>query len=189
MTARSASGRNPALRIHGGEARSRRLVAPRGIRPSQGLVTEAIFNVLGPSVLEVEVLDLFAGSGALGIEALSRGAAHATFVDSSDESVAAIRQNLAALSYADRARVARADVKRWLRGHADEVARARVVFLDPPYRDPVLGETLSLLDELVAEGTTVVAERGSRDDLPEFQRLQVTRDRRYGGTSVTIARA
>ena len=148
---------------------------------------QAIFNVLGPAVLEASVIDLFAGSGALGIEALSRGAARATFVDRDEESVAAIRQNLAALGYAERATVARADVPRWLRANAERLASARIVFLDPPYNDPSLPATLRLLDELVAEGTTVVAEHGSREPLPELAHLHVTRARRYGGTSVTIA--
>lgn len=152
-------------------------------------MVEAIFNVLGARVLDAEVLDLFAGSGSLGIESLSRGAARATFIDQSDASIAAVRQNLDVLGYRDRAYVVRADVQRWLRGHPAEVARTRVVYLDPPYRNPVLGETLLLLEQLVEAGTVVVAERGTRDALPELTRLEVIRDRRYGDTSVTIASA
>ena len=173
----------------GGEARSRHLVAPVGIRPTQGMVVQAIFNMLGGAVVEAEVLDLFAGSGALGIEALSRGAARATFVDKSEESVTAIRRNLETLGYRDRAVVDRADVPRWLSNHPAEVRKARIVVLDPPYADAVLGQTLTALDALVAEGTLVVAEHGVRDPLPELARLEVTRERRYGTTSVTIATA
>ena len=153
------------------------------------MVVQAIFNMLGPAILDAEVIDLFAGSGALGLEALSRGAASATFVERSEEGVAAIRQNLQVLGYQERGRVVRADAVQWLRGHAAEVARAGVVLLDPPYRDPVLVEALGALDAAVAEGAWVVAERWTRQPLPELRRLAVTRDRRYGDTSVTIAHA
>ena len=179
----------PRLTVHGGEARGRRLVAPRDIRPTQGMVVQAIFNMLGPAVLEAEVLDLFAGSGALGIEALSRGAAAATFVERSEEGVAAIRRNLETLGYRERGRVVRAEAVHWVRGHGPEVGRAKVVLLDPPYRDPVLATALAALDVAVGEGTLVVAEHWSRQALPELSRLRVTRDRRYGDTSVTIAQA
>jgi 16S rRNA (guanine966-N2)-methyltransferase len=153
------------------------------------MVVQAIFNMLGGAVVEAEVLDLFAGSGALGIEALSRGAARATFVDSSHESVTAIRRNLETLGYGDRACVDRSEVSRWLRSHRAEVAKARIVFLDPPYADPALGLTLTELDAMVVEGTIVVAEHGVRDPVPDLTRLQVTRERRYGTSSVTIASA
>ncbi len=175
--------------MHGGEARGRRLLTPRGIRPTQGLVAEAIFNVLGARVLEAEILDLFAGSGALGIEALSRGAGHATFVDSSEESLRVIGRNLETLGYQDRARLARSDAVRWVRAHPGDVRRAGIVFLDPPYRDAGLDDALRALDAVVAEGALVVAEHWDRHPWPDLERLRVTRDRRYGGTSVTIASA
>jgi 16S rRNA (guanine966-N2)-methyltransferase len=178
-----------ALRLHGGDARGRHLAAPRGIRPTQGMVVEAIFNMLGAEVIGAAVIDLFAGSGALGLEALSRGAARATFVDESDESVRAIRRNLETLGYQETGFVVRSDVPRWLHSHPAEVAKARIVLLDPPYRDPVLSAALTELDKLVGEGAIVVAERGTRDPLPELARLELTRERRYGDTSVTIARA
>ncbi|HEX6548098.1 MAG TPA: 16S rRNA (guanine(966)-N(2))-methyltransferase RsmD [Candidatus Dormibacteraeota bacterium] len=174
------------LRIEGGEDRGRRLTAPAGIRPTQGMVKQAIFNLLGVRVLEAQVLDLFSGSGALGIEALSRGAAGATFVESSEAAVAAIRVNLAAVGYLDRARVVRGDAVWWVRGHPVEVARHKLVLLDPPYADPVLETALAALDAVVAVGTLVVAERASASPVPALARLTVDRDRRYGGSSVTI---
>src|ERR1035437_2126310 len=102
------------LRVAGGEARGRRLKAPKGIRPTQGMVKEAIFNLNRPGIADVQVLDLFAGSGALGIEALSRGAAAVTFVDREPRGLAILRQNLDALDLKERARVVRWDVVRWL---------------------------------------------------------------------------
>src|SRR5579859_2136660 len=102
------------LRVTGGESRGRRLKAPRNIRPTQGVVKEAIFNIVGAEIPDALVVDLFAGSGALGIEALSRGAAHVTFVDREPRGLAILRQNLDALGFKDRARVIRADAARWL---------------------------------------------------------------------------
>jgi 16S rRNA (guanine966-N2)-methyltransferase len=177
------------LRVAGGEAAGRRLGAPRGIRPTQGLVREAIFNVLGPLVLDAVVLDLFAGSGALGIEALSRGAAAVTFVDRDESAARVIRRNLEALGIGERGRVSRADVTRWLSGHREDVSAASLVLLDPPYNDPVLEHALALLDSLVAGGTTVVVEHAHRQALPVLERLGPRRQRRYGDTAVSVLHA
>jgi 16S rRNA (guanine966-N2)-methyltransferase len=178
-----------SLRVHGGEAGGRRLVAPPGIRPSEGVVKEAIFNVLGGAVLDATALDLCAGSGALGIEALSRGAGRAVFVERAERAVVAIRRNLATLDYQDRGRVFRAEVARWLEGRPADVARCGLVLFDPPYNDPVVERVLRLLDRLCAEGTIVVAEHGVRQALPVLARLRAVRDRRYGDTQVTFLEA
>ena len=85
------------LRVAGGEARGRRLKAPKGIRPTQGMVKQAIFNLVGPDIADAQVLDLFAGSGALGIEALSRGAGSCMFVESDRSLARLIAENLARL--------------------------------------------------------------------------------------------
>src|SRR5436853_4422241 len=126
------------LRVAGGEAKGRRLKAPKNIRPTQAMVKQAIFNMLGPAIEGGRVLDLFAGSGALGIEALSRGAASVTFVDQQERGLAILRQNLDALGFKDRTRVIRGDVVRWLEASPDAVKAADFVFLDPPYDDVVL---------------------------------------------------
>jgi len=174
------------MRVVGGELGGRRLTAPRGIRPTQGLVKEAVFNILGPSVDRATVLDLFAGSGALGIEALSRGAATATFVDHDDAAVRAIRRNLGALGLGERGKAVRAEVTTWLVSHPDDVKAASLVLLDPPYNDAILEHALALLDTLVAGGTTVVVEHAHRQRLPRLHRLQSLRQRRYGDTAVSI---
>lgn len=166
----------------------RRLSAPRGIRPTQGLVREAIFDLVAPVVDGAAVIDLFAGSGALGIEALSRGAAKATFVDQDEQAVRVVRQNLEALGLDGRGRTVRADVTRWLAANPETVRAATLVLLDPPYNDAVLEHALALLDPLAAEGATVVAERFHRQGLPELRRLRVVRDRRYGDTGVSVLR-
>jgi 16S rRNA (guanine966-N2)-methyltransferase len=176
------------LRITGGESRGRRLKAPKNIRPTQGIVKEAIFNLVGPDIRDANVLDLFAGSGALGIEALSRGAATVTFVDREPRGLAILRQNLNALELKERTRVIRQDVVRWLEAAPEELDRADLILLDPPYGDDVLDRTLKALDRGTT-GATVVAEHSRRQDLPALSRLQVSRERRYGDTMVTVLRA
>jgi 16S rRNA (guanine966-N2)-methyltransferase len=175
------------LRVGGGEARGRRLRAPKGIRPTQGMVKAAIFNIVGPGIQGAHVLDLFAGSGAIGIEALSRGAAEVTFVDREPRGLAILRQNLDALELKDRAHVVRGDVVRWLESSPGAVGRAGLVFLDPPYEDVVLDRALLALDKALTDAT-VVAEHSRRQTLPTLSRLQLDRQRRYGDTMVTVFR-
>ena len=173
------------LRVSGGEARGRRLKAPKNIRPTQGMVKQAIFNMVGPDIEGARVLDLFAGSGALGIEALSRGAAGVTFVDQQPRGLAILRQNLEALGFKERARLVRSDVVRWLEASPDVVGAADFVFLDPPYDDAVLDRSLRVLDREV-KGATVLAEHSRRQQLPQLERLRLDRERRYGDTVVTV---
>jgi 16S rRNA (guanine966-N2)-methyltransferase len=151
------------------------------------MVKAAIFNMVGPGIEDAYVLDLFAGSGALGIEALSRGAAGVTFVDREPRGLAILRQNLDVLHLKERAHVVRGDVVHWLEVSSEEVGRAGFVFLDPPYEDVVLDRALAALDRSVS-GALVVAEHSRRQQLPALTRLQIDRQRRYGDTMVTVFR-
>jgi len=173
------------IRVSGGEARGRRLKAPKNIRPTMDMVKQAIFNMVGPDIEGSTVLDLFAGSGALGIEALSRGAAMVTFVDQQPRGLAILRQNLDALGFKDRAHIVRGDVVRWVEASPDAVRKADFVFLDPPYDDAVLDRALRALDHTV-EDATVLAEHSRRQQPPSLERLHVDRERRYGDTVVTV---
>ena len=175
------------LRVAGGEARGRRLKTPKNIRPTQGLVKQAIFNMVGPEVEGARVLDLFAGSGALGIEALSRGALTVTFVDRQPRGLAILRQNLDALGVKERAQVVRGDVVHWLESSPDTVKTADLVFLDPPYDDVVFDRTLRALDRGLGTAS-VFAEHSKRQEVPALTRLKVDRERRYGDTVVTVFR-
>ena len=140
-------------------------------------------------IADATVIDLFAGSGALGLEALSRGAAVATFVELSEACASILRRNLDDLAYGGRARVIRGDAVRWLNGHPDEVAAADIVFLDPPYADASLDSALRELDRLTVAGAVVVAEHARSRELPEPVRLQRLTSRRYGDSAVTIFEA
>ena len=173
-------------RVIAGRFGGRRLQAPPGdaTRPTADRVREALFSILGTRVQDARVLDLFAGSGALGLEALSRGAAQVTFVETAPAALKALRANLAAVG-AD-AEVVRADALRWLRGAPGDARQYDLVFLDPPYRRAeALGATLSeLLPAVLAPGALVVAESDRRSPL-ELS-IHATDERRYGDTLIRI---
>lgn len=171
------------MRVIAGELGGRRLVSARGAatRPTADRVREALFSMLG-DVGGLAVLDLFAGSGALGIEALSRGAGHATFVERSKPALDALRSNLEALGLAGRTRVVASDALAALRagGTYD------LVFLDPPYAmAAALAPTLSRdLPAVLAPAARVVSESDRRS--PLTLALDLVRERRYGDTMIRI---
>lgn len=177
------------MRVVAGTARGRRLHAPAGhdVRPTSDRVREAIFS----SITSLEaidgavVVDLFAGTGALGIEALSRGAAHVTFVDHSPAAIAAIRSNLASTGLDDPSTttVVRYDVARWLAGAGAPPHRIDLAFADPPYDFEGWQGLLDALDAL--DATVLMLESGRLVEVGE--RYEVRRQKRYGGTVVTIA--
>ena len=174
----------PPVRVVAGTARGRRLVGPPGTstRPTADRVREATFNALGSlGVVEgATMVDLFAGSGAMGIEALSRGAASATFVDIDGRALDAVRANLDATGLADRATVVRSDAARWL---DDQVGAADLAVLDPPYATTD-DELVALLGRLPA--TVAVLESDRTIDPPAPWR--VLRSRTYGASVVTLVR-
>jgi 16S rRNA (guanine966-N2)-methyltransferase len=170
------------LRVVAGSFKGRRLVAPRGARtrPTADRVREALFSMLG-EVGGARVLDLYAGSGALGIEALSRGAESATFVDRDPRAVAAIERNLASLGL--EARVARQDVLRFL---ARTDGAFDLVFCDPPYDSAtrLAGPLAERLPALIAEDARIVTESAKRNPLVLPFPLLV--ERTYGDTRIAI---
>ncbi|HEY3018582.1 MAG TPA: 16S rRNA (guanine(966)-N(2))-methyltransferase RsmD [Solirubrobacteraceae bacterium] len=171
------------MRIVAGEWGGRRLVAPpgRATRPTSDRVREALFSILGPLAGE-RVLDLFAGSGALGLEALSRGAARATLVERAPAALRALRANVEALGAS--ADVVAADARTFLRSAREQGAEYDLVFLDPPYRAATrLGRDLGL-ELVLADGARVVAESDRRSPLDLG--IPVTDERRYGDTLIRI---
>jgi 16S rRNA (guanine966-N2)-methyltransferase len=176
------------VRIVAGLYGGRRLSAPPGAatRPTSDRVREALFSILGP-LDGLRALDLFAGSGALGLEALSRGAAHVTFVESADAAVRAIRTNLEALGVPREAAAVRPqDARAFVRAARAGAHEYDLVLLDPPYRlAPELGRELSpALAELIAADGRIVCESDRRQPL-ELE-LPLTDERRYGDTLIRI---
>ena len=182
------------MRVTAGADRGRKLRAPRGAttRPTGAKVREAIFNILGPPPPH-PVLDLFAGTGSLGIEALSRGAVAADFVERDARALGILQRNLHELGFSGRVRVIGAGVLHALHRMAS-AADGRVfgwVFVDPPYASGEVDPVLSLLagSELLAEGAVVIVEHDRRHLPAEVFGTLVMTDRRfYGDTGVSFYR-
>jgi 16S rRNA (guanine966-N2)-methyltransferase len=177
-------------RITAGEWRGRALATPkhgRELRPTTALVRQALFNMLGDRIPGARVLDLYAGAGTVGFEALSRGAAHATFVERDRAALDCVLQTADRLGCRDRVRTVSADVPTWLRGRPGELAGADVAFLDAPYRDDGVVEALRLLGE--QPPGLVVCEHHRARRLPErLGGLARVRESVYGTTQLTILR-
>lgn len=176
------------MRIVAGAARGRRLTAPRGsdVRPTTDRVKEALFSSLQPLLPGARVLDLFAGSGQLGLEALSRGAASVTLVERARPALDALRRNVEVVGLAG-AEVVGRDVAAALREAVLPGAPFDLVLLDPPYHHPKaeLAALLAALVDHLAPGATVVLERAARDGTPPWPpALRPVGARRYGDTAL-----
>ena len=180
------------MRVISGELGGRPLAAPRGreTRPTSDRVREALFMALEP-LTGLRVVDLYAGSGALGIEALSRGAAWVDFVESSSVARAALEKNLSGLDLRDRSRVWRLTLPRGLSRLKAELAAADLVLADPPYGGSEARVVLAALGQggALRRGARVVIEHHAKDDVPERAGdLRRDRVRKYGETVVTTYR-
>ena len=178
------------MRVIAGTLKGRRLAPVKGrIRPTAAKVREAIFNILGEAVIETRVLDLFAGTGALGIEALSRGAKAAVFVEDHPEALKVLRRNLHDLGLTAQTMVLPIPVLTALKKLAVRGERFTLAFLDPPYGGGVAAGVLEALAaaQLMLPQTWVVAEHSRRESLPERGGDLWRRElRRYGDTQVAF---
>jgi 16S rRNA (guanine966-N2)-methyltransferase len=182
-----------AGRVIAGSAKGVRLAAPGpGTRPLTDRVKQTLFAVLEPDLAGAVVLDLFAGSGAGGIEALSRGAARALFVERDGGASRAIAENLRRTGLAERGEVVRRDVAAWLADEAGAgpAAPFGIVLIDPPYADTdALARALELIGPYLAPGGVVVAKHFWRDAPPAGPGLLASvRERRFGETALTFYR-
>jgi 16S rRNA (guanine966-N2)-methyltransferase len=179
------------LRIIAGKYKGRRLKTPRGsaIRPTADRIREAIFNILGGGCRDRQVFDIFAGTGALGLEALSRGANRAVFVDNRRTAVDAIRRNIAVCGCEENSAVFLADVRRQLDCLNQVERTAELVFLDPPYQLDLIRPALQHLvrRSLVAPEARLVIEHSVHEALPELEgHFRLDDRRRYGKTLVSF---
>jgi len=182
------------MRITSGEYGGRTLMVPKGdaVRPTQDRVREALFSMLMSVVPGARVLDLFAGSGAVGLEALSRGAVHATLVEADRRHAAVIQKNIDALKCADRTTLVTADAYAWIAG-GGAGKDYDFVFADPPYalaRERGYADVLDTLAAkgIVAPGGLFVAEMAAHQDPDERPGWDLLRDRTYGQTRLAVYR-
>jgi 16S rRNA (guanine966-N2)-methyltransferase len=182
------------MRIIAGQRRGHKIDGPRpstGTRPTRDLIREALFNILGDLVVDRTVVDLFAGTGALGLEALSRGARQAIFVERDRENVGLIHRNIATLRYQDRAQVRLGDAYRWARSFEPIDDLPLVVFLDPPYREyeiraPEVNRMLGRLVEKMPPGSAVALESWRDLDGQILPGLASWDIRRYGSSQIAL---
>lgn len=174
------------MRVIAGSARGLRLTAPKDAltRPISDKVKESLFGSLGERVVGSRFLDLYAGSGAIGIEALSRGADHATFVEHARAAVGVIRENLERTGLADRGEVHARRVEAFLTDAA--TGPWDVAVLDPPYAERTLDLPLERLRSHLAPGGLVVVKHFWRTPMPPAMGLAVVRSRRFGETALTF---
>jgi 16S rRNA (guanine(966)-N(2))-methyltransferase RsmD len=176
------------MRVISGSARGRRLKEPEGhhIRPTTDMVKESIFNIVQFDIEGRRILDLFAGTGQLGIEALSRGASAAVFVDESGDAAKLVRDNVKAVGLEDRATIVRSDALSYLRQGG---GRFDVIFLDPPYDTTLIEKALKTIFEfdLVKENGIIICETKEDRLLPDVAAPYIKgREYRYGKIKITL---
>lgn len=182
------------MRIIAGKFRGRQFLAPdtAATRPITDRVKQSVFDILSPMIPEATIYDCFAGTGSMGLECLSRGAAHVTFFEADRSAVGRLRKNIAALNVADRSTLVAGDLFKWFRDPRLNGC-ASLVFLDPPYRylnqqpDDIRRLATDLADRHLATDAVVVFRHDVRDelDLPPFARVDI---REYGGMTVEFLR-
>ncbi len=174
------------MRVITGISRGRRLVTPAGldVRPTTDNVKEAVFSIIQFSIEGRRFLDAFAGSGQMGVEALSRGASAAVFIDSSKQSVDAVRKNLAAAGLEKNAVVVKGDTLAYLSSQRE---RFDIAFLDPPYRTGLLQSALALMPAALSKNGIVICEHPADEELDEsIGRLLLKKRRKYGRIMISV---
>jgi 16S rRNA (guanine966-N2)-methyltransferase len=184
-------GPSTGVRVIGGERRGKKLLSVYGLatRPTANRVRESIYNIISSRVPEAVVLDLFAGTGILGIEALSRGARFALFIDSCSAPVETIRKNLIACRFEARAKVIQQDIQKGLRWLKNECPPFSLAFLDPPYQKALIGSTLAHLHDsgALSPNALIVVEHSASEPLPEIlSEFKQIDQRNYGKTLVSF---
>lgn len=179
------------MRIITGKAKGCKLKAPKGMqtRPTTDRVKESLFNILGENVISAQVLDIFAGSGALGLEALSRGADSAVFIDFGRESISVIAANARQSKLETACSFLQSDVKSALTKLSAQQNSFDLVFCDPPYNQGLVDETLSQLDgsSLLAANCIIVVEHSKHEPpLASWKRFLLRRSEKYGETTLSF---
>jgi len=176
------------MRIITGTAKGCKLKTPKGMdtRPTADRIKESLFNILGTDIIGTHVLDIFAGTGNLGLEALSRGAIDAVFVDQSMDSVSIIKQNAEHTKLAEAAEIMKCDVFTAMKKLQRVGKKFDVVFCDPPYNKNLSQKALLLFDELdlLVSGALVIVEHATEDSLElDLKNIVLFRNQRYGSTT------
>ena len=176
------------MRVITGTARGRKLVSPVGydVRPTSDMAKESVFSILNFDIEGKVFLDLFAGSGQMGIEALSRGAEKAIFIDNSRDAQKVIAQNIKITGFESKSRLDYKDYKSFLTTNTETID---IAFLDPPYNKKMIDEALPLLSDSMSENGIIVCESDKKEELPEQAGdFKVHKVYQYGRVKITVYR-
>lgn len=179
------------LRVISGKARGLKLNAPKNddVRPTTDRVKESLFNIINPYIMDSEILDLFAGTGSLGIECLSRGANKCVFIDNSKESINIVKSNIKKARVENESIVMNLDFKSAIKSLALKNQRFDVIFMDPPYYKNMFNDALSEIDNnnILKEDGIIIVEHDTKDKFPDdIGRLYKSREKKYGNTTITF---
>ena len=178
------------MRVISGSARGLKLNTPSDdrVRPTTDRVKESMFNIIQDRVYDSQVLDLFAGSGALGIEALSRGASQAVFCDNSLDSIKIIRSNIEKARVVDRSQLVSGDFKKCLRDMKTRKQKFDLIFVDPPYYKGLFEEVLETIRtrEILKKDGIVIVEHDANTPIEPLEGLEVFKEKKYGITMLTF---
>lgn len=178
------------MRVISGSAKGRKLKAPEGLttRPTTDRIKESLFNIIAGDLYECRFLDLFSGSGGMGIEALSRGAQKAVFVDNNKNSVYVIKENIKATRFEGRAKVLNRDVSSAILMLGSLGEKFDIIFMDPPYNRGFVESTLTYIVKagILADDGYIIAEQSQEDKIPDVQGLEVFRVKDYKITKMTF---
>lgn len=178
------------MRVISGSARGLKLNTPGDdrVRPTTDRVKESMFNIVQDWVYDSQVLDLFAGSGALGIEALSRGASQAVFCDNSLDSIKIIKSNIEKARVADRSQIVNGDFKRCLRDMEAKNQSFDMIFVDPPYYEGLFEEVLDTIRscKILKKDGIVIVEHDAKRPIGQVEGLEVYKEKKYGITMLTF---
>lgn len=179
------------MRVISGRVRGLKLNTPKNedVRPTTDRVKESLFNIINPYVMESNVLDLFAGSGSLGIECISRGANSCTFVDLSKESISLINSNIKKARMENESEVLNLDFKEAIKRLKVKNIKYDIIFMDPPYYENMFINALKSIDDadLLHEDGIIVIEHDTKDEfIDNVGRLEKTKSKKYGNTTLTF---
>ncbi len=181
------------MRVISGSARGRKLKAPEGLttRPTTDRIKESLFNIIAGDLYECRFLDLFSGSGGMGIEALSRGAEKAVFVDNNRNSISVINDNIKAVRFEDRAEVLNCDISSAVTRLGNRGEKFDIIFMDPPYNKGFVESTLTYIvkADILADDGYIIAEQSQEDKIPDVRGLEVFRVKDYKITKMTFLSA
>lgn len=179
------------MRVISGKVRGLKLDTPKNedVRPTTDRVKESLFNIISPYIIDSNVLDLFAGTGSLGIECLSRGASYATFVDVSKESIKIVKSNIEKARVENESTILNMDFKSAIKRLRLQNKKFDIIFMDPPYYKNMFIDAISNIDsaDLLSQDGIIVVEHDKQDKFEDkIGRLEKIRDKKYGNTTLTF---